>query len=91
MTSGRGKFFGVPLGDFGLLTSLLMAVAFAVLIFFLVTFLSILGIGIYNSLGHTVNYADSYKIFSLPAGCVALAIGLVFFGTLWVRRKISGS
>ena len=33
----------------------------------------------------------SYKYFSFPAGCVVLLISLVFFGTLWLRRKLSGN
>src|ERR1700677_4465755 len=83
----EGKFFGVPLGDFGLFTSLLMAVADVFLSFFLFTFLAIVGIMIYNGMGHQVDYAESYKYISFPAGCVVLAISLVFFGTLWLRRK----
>jgi hypothetical protein len=83
----EGKFFGVPLGDFGLFTSLLMALAVGFLSFFLFTFLAIVGIMIYNGMGHQVDYAESYKYISFPAGCVVLAISLIFFGTLWLRRK----
>ena len=57
--------------------------------FFLFTFLAIVGIMICNGLGHRFNYADSYKYISFPAGCVVLAISLIFFGTLWLRRKFS--
>jgi hypothetical protein len=85
----EGKFFGVPLGDLGLFTSLLMAFAVGFLGFFLFTFLAIVGIMIYNGMGHQVDYAASYKYISFPAGCVVLAISLIFFGTLWVRRKFS--
>ncbi len=84
-----GKVFGIPLGDFGLFTSLLMAFTVAFLSFFLFTFLGIIGISIYNGMGHQVDLADSYKYISLPAGCVVLAISLIFFGTLWLRRKVS--
>ncbi len=85
----EGKFFGVPLGDFGFFTSLLMALGVGFLSFFLFTFLAIVGIMIYNGMGHQVDYAESYKYISFPAGCVVLAISLVFFGTLWLRRKFS--
>jgi hypothetical protein len=85
----EGKFFGVPLGDFGFVTSLLMAFAVGFLSFFLFTFLAIVGIVIYNGMGHQVDFADSYKYISFPAGCVVLAISLLFFGTLWLRRKFS--
>jgi hypothetical protein len=84
-----GKFFGIPLGDLGLFTSLLMAFAVGFLSFFLFTFLAIAGIMIYNGMGHHVDYAESYKYISFPAGCLVLAISLVFFGTLWLRRKFS--
>jgi hypothetical protein len=85
----EGKFFGIPLGDFGFFTSLLIAFAVGFLSFFLFTFLAIVGIVIYNGMGHQLNYADSYKYISFPAGCVVLAISLLFFGTLWLRRKFS--
>jgi hypothetical protein len=90
LPSTRGVFFGVPLGDLGLLSSLLMAVAVAFLTFFVVTFLSIFAIMIYNGMGHSVNYADSYKFIALPAGSLMLVISLTFFISLWLRRKLSG-
>ena len=89
MTSARGKFFGVPLGDLGFLTSLLMAVATGFLSFFLVTFLSIVGIAIYNIMGHTLDYADAYKYISFPIAGLVLIASLAFFGSLWLRRKLS--
>lgn len=85
----EGKFFGVPLGDLGFLISLLMALTVGFLSFFLFTFLAIVGIVIYNGMGHRVDLADSYKYISFPAGCVVLAISLLFFGTLWLRRRFS--
>jgi hypothetical protein len=85
----EGKFFGVPLGDLGFLTSLLMAFAVGLLSSCLFTFLAIVGIMIYNGMGHQVDLADSYKYISFPAGCVVLVISLIFFGTLWLRRKFS--
>ena len=83
----EGRFFGIPLGDFGFFTSLLMALAVGFLSFFLFTFLAIVGIMIYNAMGHRVDFAESYKYISFPAGCVVLVISLVFFGRLWLRRK----
>jgi hypothetical protein len=84
------KIFGIPLGDFGLFTSLLMAFTVGFLSFFLFTFLAIVGVMIYNSMGHQLDYADSYKYISFPAACVVLAASLIFFATLWLRRKTSG-
>ena len=89
--SARGKIFGVPVGDFGLFSSLLLAVATAVLTFFLATFVGITGILIYNGFGHNLNFADSYKLFSFPIACVTLVISIIFFATLWLRRKFSGN
>jgi hypothetical protein len=84
-----GKFFGVPLGDLGFGTSVLMAFTVGFLSFFLFTFLGIVGLMIFNGMGHHVDYADSYKYISFPAACVVLLASLIFFGSLWVRRKIS--
>jgi hypothetical protein len=84
-----GKSFGIPLGDLGLFTSVLMAFTLGFLSFFLFTFLAIVGLMIYNGMGHHVDYAASYKYISFPAGCVVLVVSLIFFGTLWLRRKVS--
>jgi hypothetical protein len=84
-----GKFFGVPLGDLGFATSVLMAFTVGFLSFFLFTFLAIVGLMIANGMGHHVDYADSYKYISFPAACVVLLASLIFFGSLWVRRKVS--
>ncbi len=85
----EGKFFGIPLGDLGFFTSVLMAFTLGFLSFFLFTFLGIIGLAIYNGLGHQVDLAASYKYISFPAACVVLAASLLFFGSLWVRRKFS--
>jgi hypothetical protein len=85
-----GTYFGIPLGDLGLITSVLMACTLGFLSFFLVTFLSIVGIMVYNGMGHQLDYAVGYKYVALPVGCVVLLVSLIFFGTLWLRRKVSG-
>jgi hypothetical protein len=85
----RGTFFGVPLGDLGFVTSALMALTVGFMSFFLFTFLAIVGVMIYNGMGHHVDYAISYKYISFPAACVVLLASLIFFGSLWVRRKVS--
>ena len=86
----RGVYFGIPLGDLGAFTSLLMACALGFMSFFLFTFLGIIGITIYNSMGHHADYGASYKYFALPAGGLVLLVSLAFFGTLWLRRKATG-
>jgi hypothetical protein len=86
---GRGVFFGVPLGELGFFSSLVIALAVGCLSFFLTTFIAIFAIMIYNGFGHSVNYADSYKLISFPIGCVSLAASLIFFGILWLRGKLT--
>jgi hypothetical protein len=80
--------FGIPLGDLGLPTSILMAFAIGFLSFFLFTFLAIIGVAVYNGMGHRADFADSYKYIAFPAACVVLAASLIFFGALWARRKL---
>jgi TRAP-type C4-dicarboxylate transport system permease small subunit len=86
-----GRVFGIPLGELGLFTSLLMAFAFGFLVFFATCFVAIFGLLFYNSAGHhAVDMADSYRYFALPAGLVALSFALVVLLGLWVRRKVAG-
>lgn len=85
------RLFGVPVGGFGVFLSLLLACVAAVMSFFLFTFLGIIGIAIYNGVGHRVDYADSYRFFALPAGCLILIVSLIFFGSLWLRQRFSHS
>ncbi len=89
--TNTSRVFGIRLGDFGLFASLLLSLALGFLGFFLSTFLAIFGILIYNSIGHKVDFADSYRLIGLPVGLVVLAASLVLFGFLWIRRKTSGS
>lgn len=86
-----GRVFGIPLGEMGLFSSLLMAFAFGFLVFFATCFVAIISLLFYNSAGHhTVDMADSYRYVALPAGLIALAFALVVLLGLWVRRKFAG-
>ena len=68
-----------------------MAFSFGFLVFFATCFVAILSLLFYNSAGHhSVNMADSYRYFALPAGLVALGFALVVLLSLWMRRKIAG-
>ena len=88
---GFGTIWGIPLGDFGLFSSLLLSFSLGFASFFLATFLAIFGLLFYNEGGHhDVDFADTYKFVGLPVGLVVLTVSLVFFGSLWTRRKISG-
>jgi hypothetical protein len=87
-SDSRGVVFGLPLGKFGLLASLLIAFSAGFLAFFLTTFFAILGILFYNSFGqHSMDYSAAYKLIALPVGLAVLIVGLVFLGFLWIRRK----
>jgi hypothetical protein len=84
------RLLGIPLGDFGLFSALLLALASGFLAFFGTCFLAIVGLLCWNLIGHNhVDYADSYLYIAFPAGLAVLAIGLVFFITVWLRRKFS--
>jgi hypothetical protein len=87
---GRGKFLGIPLGELGFFSSLLIAFAFGFLVFFATCFVAIFSLLFYNSAGHhTVNMADAYKYAAFPSGLAALALALVVLLGFWVRRKVS--
>ncbi|GGH01897.1 hypothetical protein [Silvibacterium dinghuense] len=86
------RILGIPLGDLGLFSSLLMAVAFGFLVFFATCFIAILALFFWNYAGHhSVNMADSYRYFALPAGVAAMALALVVLLSLWARRRLAGT
>lgn len=85
-----GRVFGIPLGEMGLFSSLVMAVAFGFMVFFLTCFVAIMSLLFYNSAGHHVDMADSYRYVAFPSGLVALGLALVVLLGLWLRRKIAG-
>jgi hypothetical protein len=79
------------MGDFGIFASLLLSLALGFMGFFASAFVAIFAILIYNSVGrHAVDFADSYKFVALPVGLVVLAVSLLLFGGLWIRRKVAG-
>ncbi|HEX4284684.1 MAG TPA: hypothetical protein VHZ28_06295 [Terracidiphilus sp.] len=85
------SFLGFPLEGFGLLQSLLLALASGFFTFFLTTFVAIISLLVWNGLlHHTVDYADSYRYVGFPAGVLVLLIALPLFGTLWFRSKLHG-
>ena len=84
-----GRFLGIPMGGFGLLTSLLLVLATGFFTFFLTTFLAIIALLFWNGLGgHSVNYADTYLYAGLPAGLIALVLAFFVLGALWIRSKL---
>src|SRR5271156_5176481 len=88
-TFGSGYLFGVPLGDLGWFTSLLVSFAVGFAAFFASTFFAIVGGLIYNTATHNaVDFALTYKRGGLPVGLVVLALTLGYLGTMWVRRQL---
>jgi hypothetical protein len=88
-TFGSGYLFGVPLGDLGWFTSLLMSFAIGFAAFFAATFCAIFGVLIYNTATHRgVDFALTYKWVGLPVGLLVLAAALGYLGMLWVRRQL---
>lgn len=85
----EGNFFGVPVGDLGWFTSLIMSVAVGFAAFFLATFAGIVTILLLSSTGHRgLDYAWSYRRAGLPVGLVVMALAMVYLGSLWVRRQL---
>jgi hypothetical protein len=85
---GGKRVLGFPLQGFGLLQSLLLAVASGFLSFFTVTTVAIFALLGWNLVGgHAVNYADAYRRAGFPAGVVVLAVALVYLLAVWLRAK----
>jgi hypothetical protein len=88
-TTGAGYLFGVPLGDLGWFTSLLMSLALGMAAFFASTFFAIFAVLFYNTATHhAVDFALTYKRVGLPVGVLVLVVALAYLGTLWVRRQL---
>jgi hypothetical protein len=86
------KLLGIPLGDFGFFSALLLSVASGFLAFFATCFLAIIALLCWNLVGHNhVNYADSYLYVAMPTGAAVLAVAIVFFTGAWIRRRFSGA
>ncbi len=91
-TLGAGYLFGVPLGDLGWFTSLLMSFALGFAAFFAATFCAIVGILFYNTTTHhAVDFSLTYTRVGLPVGVLVLLVALLYLGTLWVRRQLRKS
>jgi hypothetical protein len=84
---GGGYILGIPIGDLGWFTSLLMGVASGFVAFFASTFCAIITLLIWNSTTHAnVDYALSYRRVGLPVGLFVLIVALSTLGTFWLRR-----
>ena len=86
---GSGYLFGIPLGDLGLFTTLLMSGAVGFAAFFASTFCAIITLLFYKvATSHMPDFTITYKWVGIPVGVVVLLLTLAYLGTLWVKRKL---
>ena len=86
---GSGYLFGIPLGDLGLFTTLLMSGAVGFAAFFASTFCAIITLLFYKvATSHMPDFTITYKWVGIPVGAVVLLLTLAYLGTLWVKRKL---
>jgi hypothetical protein len=86
---GSGYLFGVPLGDLGLFTTLLMSAAVGFAAFFFATFCAIFVLLFEKAAtGRMPDFTITYKWVGLPVGIAVLVLALAYLGTLWVKRKL---
>ncbi len=81
-------FVGVPIGELGWFTCLLMGTAAGFAAFFAATFLAIITFMILNAAGQHLNYNLTYRRIGLPAGLLVGGVSLTYLVTSWVRRQI---
>ena len=87
-----GVLFGIPLGDLGWFSSLLMGVATGMAAFFLTTFLAIVAMLVQQSVTHRVpQYQLAYRDAGFPVGATVMALSLGYLGVQWSRRMIRKS
>ena len=83
------RLLGIPLGDLGLFSCVLLSVAAGFFAFFGTCFLAIIGLLFWNTLAHQqINYADSYRYIAFPIGVVVMVFGFAFFSGVWLRRRL---
>ncbi len=87
----NGYLFGVPVRDLGWFATILMGLATGMAAFFAATFLGIMGLLIWNTSGHTADYAWSYRRFGFWVGLLVMVAALAYLGWQWSRRQFRRS
>jgi uncharacterized BrkB/YihY/UPF0761 family membrane protein len=86
---GSGYLFGIPLGDLGFFTTLVMSGAVGFAAFFAATFFAIISMLVYKiATSRMPDFTLTYKWVGLPVGIAVLLLTLAYLGTLWVKRKL---
>jgi hypothetical protein len=86
------RLLGIPLGEFGFFSSIVLSLASGFFAFFASCFLAIISLLCWNTFGHhAVNYADCYRYVAFPIGLVVLVFGFLFFAGTWLRRKFASA
>ena len=84
----EGMLFGIPLGELGWFSTLLMSFATGFAAFFATTFVAIVSMLIYlMATGKHPDFSLTYKRAGLPVGLLVLILALGYLGTLWAKRK----
>ncbi|HZQ44799.1 MAG TPA: hypothetical protein VFA99_16205 [Acidobacteriaceae bacterium] len=83
----EGVLLGIPLGDLGWFSSLLMGMATGFAAFFATTFVSIMSLLFYRiASGRNPDFAIAYRDIGFPVGVVVLVVALSYLGVLYARR-----
>ena len=86
---GSGYLFGIPLGDLGFFTTLVMSTAVGFAAFFAATFCAIIVLLFDKAAtSHMPDFTITYKFVGLPVGVAVLILALAYLGTLWIKRKL---
>lgn len=84
--------FGVPIGELGWFATLLIGAATGFASFFAATFLGIVLLMLYNTLGHgNADYAISYRLIGFPIGVLMLVVATLYLVSLRMRRLFRGA
>ncbi len=87
-----GVLFGIPLGDLGWFSSLLMGAATGMAAFFATTFCAIVVLLVEQTVTHRVpQYQLAYRDAGFPVGVTVMALALGYLGVQWSRRMIRKS
>jgi uncharacterized membrane protein YphA (DoxX/SURF4 family) len=82
-----GVLFGIPLGDLGWFSSLLMGLATGFAAFFLTTFVSIIALLFYRvGSGRNPDFGIAYRDIGFPVGILVLVLALGYLTVLYARR-----